>query len=148
MKKLFFTLLTCLPMALSAQSDRCVDNTGKLLYQYNRTIEKINETQLLVTFIFINGTEQTAISLRQETMSGTVIWQSTALGQTEHDVIVDLCTANLAPNQSVSWKYIYTPKKESKEPAIERSALMIMQDDYQVKKIMLPTTITPANPPN
>lgn len=140
MKKLLFLLILAFPFALFAQSDRVVDSSGNLLYQYNRTIEKNADNNLEVTIVFVNGKNQTAISLRQEIMNGDVQWINNESGKIKLEKIVNACTANIPPNQSLSWKYLYKPQKASASPTLERSALMIMQDDYQVKKIMFPST--------
>lgn len=138
MKNLLFLLLLAFPFSILAQSDRVVDSSGDLLYQYSRTIEKNADNNLVVTLVFVNGKNQTAISLRQESMSGNVQWLNHNSGKVKQEKIVNACTANISPNQSLSWTYLYKPQSASASPTLERCALMIMQDDYQVNKIMFP----------
>lgn len=143
MRTLLFTLLLALSASLLyAQSDRIMDRSGALAYQYNRTIDTCAQGGLIVHFTFINGSQQTAISLRQETLNGSVQWLLHPQGTIETDHIVTYCTANLPPNATIAWRYHYLPAETNKTLSVERSALMVTQSDFLVKKILFP----PANP--
>lgn len=135
MKKFFFLILFFLPILCFAQSDRQLDSLGHLQYQYSRTFAQNPQdaSELIVTFIFVNGNQQQAITLRQEKSNTAPRWLSTQGGTLTHETIVDAVTANLAPNQSVVWKYAV--KTTNGKP--ETAALMLMSDKYVVDKIML-----------
>ena len=62
-----FAIILLSITTLYAQGDRLVDSTGRFKYQYNRTIIKdVNDRRrAIVTLVFINADEQTAISYRQ-----------------------------------------------------------------------------------
>ena len=91
----------------------------------------------VVTFVFVNGNAQRAITFRQEALDGTVGWLETEGGETGTETIVDFVTANLAPSQSVAWKYTYAPKNGTSAIPLERAALLIMEEDFGTEKIML-----------
>jgi hypothetical protein len=139
MKKLFLLAILMLPWLLSAQSDRKVDAQGGLLYQYSRTSElnPQNPSERIVTFVFVNGNAQRAVTFRQESIEGTVRWIDTEGGETGTETIVDFVTANLAPGQTVAWKYAFAPKTGTAPAALERAALLIMEEDFGTEKIML-----------
>ena len=139
MKKIIVIAALLLPLLLSAQTDRKVDAQGNLLYQYSRTsvIDPMNPSVRVVTFVFVNGNVQRAVTFRQETLDGTVGWLETDGGETGTETIVDFVTANLAPGQSVAWKYTYAPKNGTSAIPLERAALLIMEEDFGTEKIML-----------
>ena len=139
MKKLLVIALLLLPLLLAAQTDRKVDAQGNLLYQYSRTsvIDPLNPSVRVVTFVFVNGNAQRAVTFRQESLDGTVGWLETEGGETGTETIVDFVTANLAPGQSVAWKYTFAPKKGRDPVPLERAALLIMEEDFGTEKIML-----------
>lgn len=138
MKNWLFLLFLC-PFLCFAQSDRVVDEKGNLLYQYERVYEKnpTNSTELLVTFSFTNGKNQRAISFRQETLESVLRWVDTTDGARGHEEAVEFVTANLAPNQTITWKYAVSTRKKSAPAAPEKAAILIMNGDYQVEKIWL-----------
>lgn len=138
MKNWLFLLFLC-PFLCFAQSDRVVDEKGNLLYQYERVYEKnpTNFTELLVTFSFTNGKNQRAISFRQETLESVLRWVDTTDGARGHEEAVEFVTANLAPNQTITWKYAVSTRKKSAPAAPEKAAILIMNGDYQVEKIWL-----------
>lgn len=138
MKNWLFLLFLC-PFLCFAQSDRVVDEKGNLLYQYERVYEKnpTNSTELLVTFTFTNGKNQRAISFRQETLESVLRWVDTTDGARGHEEAVEFVTANLAPNQTITWKYAVSTRKKSAPAAPEKAAILIMNGDYQVEKIWL-----------
>ena len=139
MKKILVIAAVLLPLLLSAQTDRKVDAQGNLLYQYSRTsvIDAQNPSVRIVTFVFVNGNAQRAITFRQETIDGAVAWIETEGGETGTETIVDFVTANLAPGQSVAWKYTYAPKNGTSAIPLERAALLIIEEDFGTEKIML-----------
>lgn len=139
MRKILLIGALLFPLLLSAQTDRKVDAQGNLLYQYSRTsvINPQNPSERIVTFTFVNGNAQRAVTFRQESLEGTVSWLETEGGETGTETIVDFVTANLSPGQSVAWKYTFAPKKGTSPIALERAALMIMEEDFGTEKIML-----------
>ena len=102
-----FSLFLLLSFGLSAQADRQVSEVGKLGYQYSRTFERNpqNANELIVTFVFVNGCRQHAITLRQEFEKDCFRWISTPDGTRGGESFVAFSTANLAPNQSVIWNF-------------------------------------------
>lgn len=135
MKKIIAFLLLSIPLFIFAQSNRQLDSLGNLQYQYSRTFERNpqNANELIVTFVFVNGNQQQAITLRQENAKSKLRWISSQGGTVSHETIVEAMTANLAPNQSVVWKYAVTTANAQPEQA----ALMLMTEKYAVDKIML-----------
>jgi len=122
------------------QSNRLTTEKGELLWQYNQhfTIDEDNPNTILVTFVFINGINQTAISLRQELFNSKIEWLNTADVQIEKEERVEFLTANLAPSQSIVWKYALKTKPIDKELVLERSALLIMNEDFEMRKEIIP----------
>lgn len=139
MNKLLISLLLLFPLAIAAQSDTVTDAHGHLLYLYNRTstVNPDNESELLVTFSFTNGHDHQAISFRQEAMDGLVRWINTDGGEPGKEKVVDFVTANLSPNQTVTWTYAVTPRSGTKLPKLEKAAILLMHEDYGVEKIWL-----------
>ena len=135
MKKLVLFLLLSLPLWIFAQSNRQLDSLGNLQYQYSRTFARNpqNTNELIVTFVFVNGNHQQAITLRQENTKSKLRWLQTQGGTLTHETIVEAMTANLAPNQSIVWKYVVTTSNSRPEQA----ALMLMSEKFAVEKIML-----------
>lgn len=138
MKKTVLILLLFVPLFVFGQADRKLDADGKLLYQYQRTVSDPCDTcsEITVTFLFVNGGHPTAISLRQEAFDTDVRWIDIPGGTAGHEEVVELCTANLEPNQSVTWTYAVSAKK-GKISAPEKAALLIMDEKYAVDKIWL-----------
>ena len=139
MKKILVIAALLLPLLLSAQTDRKVDAQGNLLYQYSRTsvIDPMNPSVRVVTFVFVNGNAQRAVTFRQEALEGTVGWIDTEGGETGTETIVEFVTANLAPGQTVAWKYSFAPKTGTAPVPLERAALLIMEEDFGTEKIIL-----------
>jgi len=131
--------ITTLPN-IFCQNNRLTNEKGQLLWQYNQTvtIDEENPNTILVTFVFVNGINQTAISLRQELFFSQIEWLDTAGIQAEKEGRVEFLTANLAPNQSVVWKYVLRTKPTNKELILEKSALLIMSEDFEVRKEVIP----------
>lgn len=138
MKNLIFAILLFLPTLVWGQSDRKLDAQGNLIYQYNRTVTENpqNSSEKIVTFVFVNGNSQRAISYRQETLNGIVSWTSTSNGKLTNETIVDCVTTNLKPGESVTWKYTYSPRKGSATTALDKAAILIMDDTYATEKIV------------
>lgn len=138
MKKTALLLLLLVPLFAFGQADRKLDADGKLLYQYQRTVSEPCDTcsEITVTFLFVNGSHSTAISLRQEAFDTDVRWIDIAGGTAGHEEVVEFVTANLAPNQSVTWTYAVSAKK-GRISAPEQAALLIMDEQYAVEKIWL-----------
>jgi hypothetical protein len=141
--KLAFSLLLsafCFLHAL-AQSNRLTTENGELLWQYSQHIE-IDENApktVYVTFVFINGINQTAISLRQERFFSQIEWTETANYQIEKEERVEFITANLAPSDSIVLKYtLHQPKVKNNELIAEKSAILIMNDEFEVRKEFIP----------
>ena len=86
---------------LFAQNNRLTNEKGQLIWQYNQdvTIDAENPNTISVTFVFINGQNQTAISLRQELFNSQIKWLETSDMHVETEGRVAFLTANLAPNQ-------------------------------------------------
>ena len=82
----------------------------------------------------MNGSRSTAISLRQEAFDTQVRWIDIAGGTADHEEVVELVTANLEPNQTVTWSYAVSAKK-GKISAPEKAALLIMDEKYGVEKV-------------
>ena len=125
---------------VSAQSNRLTNENGQLLWQYNQIVNIYEQSPntLLVSFIFINGINQTAISLRQELLDSQIEWLETTDVQIEKEGNVEFVTANLAPNQSVIWKYLIKTKPINKALLLEKSAVLIMDEDFEVRKEVIP----------
>jgi len=137
---LITTILFLFPHILFCQSNRLTNDKGQLLWQYNQTvtIDEKNPNTLLVTFVFINGINQTAISLRQELFNSQIEWLSTDSIPIEKEERVEFLTANLAQHQSIVWKYALKTKLVDGELILERSAILIMNEDFEVRKEAIP----------
>lgn len=141
-KKIFIAILLIVSTLCSfAQSDRVLDKDGNLKYEYNRsaTVNPDHPESLTVTFVFINGTEPNAICLRQENLYASVTWRDTTKATTGSEKVVDFITANLKPNESISWSYLFTPSNNSstKSITLEKAALLIMNQHYAVENLIL-----------
>jgi len=125
---------------LFSQNNRLTNENGQLLWQYtqNITFEKGKPDRFLVTFVFINGIKQTAISLRQELFYSIIEWVETGGEIVEKEERVDFLTINLSPHKSVVWKYMVKNKTTGKEPVVEKSAVLIINEEFEVRKELLP----------
>ena len=133
-----FFLFCFFHSVFSQQSNRLTNEHGQLLWQYNQNVvvdEKLNS--FTVTFTFINGISQTAISLRQDLFNSQIEWLETADIKVEKEGNVDFLTVNLAPHQSVVFIYIIKTKLTDKELLLEKSALLIMDEDFKVRKELI-----------
>ena len=125
-------------LSLSAQNNRLTNENGQLLWQYNQNVvvdEKQNS--FTVTFVFINGISQTAISLRQDLFNSQIEWIETNDIQVEKEERVSFLTVNLAPHQSVVFKYEIKTKLIDKELLLEKSAVFIMNEDFEIRKELI-----------
>jgi len=132
---IFFTISTTY-----AQNNRLTNEDGQLLWQYNQSTTQNPQKSdtIFVTFVFTNGINQTAISLRQEFFNSIIGWMETSNIQVEKEGRVEFLTANLAPHQSVVWKYFLKTKPVEKELILERSAILIMNEAFEILKEILP----------
>jgi len=136
----FFLLSSFFFLPVAAQNNRLTNEKGQLLWQYNQSVT-IDETQpntVVVTFVFINGIKQTAITFRQELFYSQIEWLETATLQAEQEERVESVTANVAPNQSFVFKYVLKTKVIEKELLLEKSALLIMNEEFEIQKEMIP----------
>ena len=140
----FYSLSAQHNLMLSTFSEEAdvMNRFGDLAYQYNRIVSRNpdNPSQVIVTFVFINGNAQTAISYRQDAVKGKVEWQPTEVGTPKKQGFVECVTVSLPPNHVISWKYSYTlrsvPKKKGYSIPLDKAALLIMNDNMEVTKKM------------
>ena len=137
-----FLLAITIPLSTTyGQSNRLTNEDGKLIWQYNQSTSQnpAKSDTIFVTFVFTNGINQTAISLRQEFFNSTLGWLETANIQVEKEGRgVEFLTANVPPHQSLVFKYYLKTKPVEKELILERSALLIMNEDFEIIKELLP----------
>ena len=143
MKKIFLiTFLTTIILSIYSQSNRLTTEKGELLWQYSQHVEidENNPNTVAVTFVFINGIKQTAISLRQERFLSEISWLETANHQVEKEERVDFITANLAPKDSLVLKYTLQQAHKLKKDEIlaERAAILIMNEEFEIIKEIIP----------
>jgi len=122
------------------QSNRITNKDGQLIWQYNQSTSQnpAKSDTIFVTFVFTNGINQTAISLRQEYFNSTIGWLETANIQVEKEERVEFLTANIPPHQSLVFKYYLKTKPVEKELILERSALLIMNEGFEIRKEIIP----------
>ena len=144
MKKLLFLTFCCLISVLGyAQGDRLVDSVGNLLYQYNRSATYLEPGKCKVTVAIVNGYKQLGVSYRQEVFRSKVEWQETERGDTSKLPNIEVITANLAPNETIAWTFVYQNKSMKKDKSIdlEKACFMLLNEEYEVKKQVLPETV-------
>ena len=136
----FILSSTAFITASFGQSNRLTNENGQLLWQYNQFIylDEDNQNTMKVSFVFINGINQTAISLRQELFNSAIAWVDTAEIKVGKEDRVAFLTTNLAPHQSVVWKYCLKNNKGNKELLLEKSALLIMNEEFEIRKEIIP----------
>ena len=141
-----FAIIILSITTLHAQGDRLVDSTGRFKYQYNRTIIKdvTDSRRALVTFVFINGDEQTAISYRQEVLDGTLTWLKSDKGTLKSEKLVETITANLAPKETLVWKFAFQnkPLRKDGRTAVEKAALLLINNGFEAEKIIFEEKLT------
>ena len=145
MKK-FFILIICGLLSVfsfAQQGDRLVDSVGQLLYQYNRAATYLEPGKCKVTVTIINGYQQLGVSYRQEVFRSNLQWQETTGGDTTQMPNIKVITANLAPNETIAWTFIYQNNncKKDKSIDLEKSCFMLLNDEFEVKKQVLPETV-------
>ena len=123
---------------LFVQTDTAFNTLGIPYHYYTQIFEYNHEksNEIMVTFVFTTKKNQ-AISYRQEVLNSRLEWISKE-GLHKKEGIVEAVTANLAAHSSVTWKYRYIINAipANKVIAFEKSALLIMDDDLDVKKIV------------
>lgn len=145
MKK-FFILLICGLLTVftyAQQGDRLVDSVGNLVYQYNRSASYLEPGKCKVTVTIINGYQQLGISYRQEIFRSKLEWENTNRGDTSQLSNIKVITANLAPNETLVWTYIYQNKtcKKDKSIDLEKACFMLLNEEFEVKKQVVPETV-------
>ena len=145
MKKYFILIICGLLSVFSyaQQGDRLVDSVGQLLYQYNRAATYLEPGKCKVTVTIINGYQQLGISFRQEVFRSKLQWQETTGGDTTQMPNIKVITANLAPNETIAWSFIYQNNncKKDKSIDLEKACFMLLNEEYEVKKQVLPETV-------
>lgn len=144
MRKICCCCLICLLVLGSfAQSNRKLDSLGNMLYQYSRVSGNIGGGKCNTTISFVNGPHQLAVSYRQEVFRSELTWTSVDRGETSKQPDIEIVTVNLAPNESISWKFTYRnkhPRKDGKT-VVERSCFMLLSEDYVIDKQTLPEIV-------
>ena len=120
------------------QTDTAFNVLGIPNYYYTRIFEyrseKPNET--VVTFTFSTKKNQ-AVTYRQETLNGRLEWIDKE-GLYKKEGVVEAVTAYLPVNSEITWKYRYiSTKPANKIINFDKSALLIMDEHLDVKKIIL-----------
>ena len=107
-------------------------------YYYTRIFEYDSEkpAEILITFVFTTQRDM-AITYRQETLTGRLEWIEKE-GLYKKEGIVEAVTAYLPARNSVTWKYCYILKTKPSDNMItfDKSALLIMDDNFEVKKVI------------
>lgn len=141
MKKLalfFLLVISLFYFTTFAQSSGYVDSTGLFHWQYHRSVYKNAEdtTTAVVVVVFINGSQPSAVSYRQETKSSTIKWLEKENGTIGQDGYVQYITTKLEPYQAVVWRFIVKNKEFNKDRTIdlEEGAILIMDQNFVVKK--------------
>ncbi len=149
MRKLALLLLCILFITTvsAQQGDRLVDSTGNLVYQYNRSVSWLETGKCKVTVTFINGYKQLGVSFRQEVFRSKLQWVETDRGDTTQMPNIKVITANMAPNETLVWSFIYRNKSGKKDRSVdlEKSCFMLLDEEYRVTKKVLPETVVKAN---
>lgn len=136
-------LLLILCSALHSQSNRYLDSAGVFHWQYHYSVTRdfSDSTQALITFVFVNGEKQCAISLRHECFHSKIEWVEIEEGTLSSEKKVEAITANLAPNQVVVWKFKTSSKSPKTPISVEESAILIMNETFAVRKERIPAQI-------
>jgi len=135
---LLFSLLLSPFSSLFAQNNRLTNEKGQLVWQYNQNVEADEkQNSFTVTLVFINGINQTAISLRQDLFNSQIEWLETAENKVEKEERVEFITANLAPHQSIVFKYVVKTKPKDAAFLLEKSALLIMNENFEIRKELI-----------
>lgn len=126
-----------------SQSNRRVGERGELLWQYHQSaqIDAQNPNSILVTLVIVNGKYQTAFKLRQELFKSKIEWLETENAEIGLDGKVCFITANIKPEQASVWKYRISNYKKEKEILLEKSAILIMNESFEVIKEIFPERV-------
>jgi len=133
-------IFTTTSIGIYGQSNRLTNERGQLVWQYNQSISinKDKPDTVLVTFVFLNGVYQTAITFRQEFFYSQIEWIETSDIQVGREERVEFITANLAPAQPIVLRYRLINKVINNEVTLEKSAILIMNEDFEVRKEIIP----------
>lgn len=140
MKKLIFLFCFFIGIQITsnAQSSGYTDSLGVFQWQYHRSIYKnANDTNsAIVVLVFINGANYRAITYRQEVADSKLTWIEKDGSVTEKSGYVEMITTKLSPNEAIVWSYKINNHKIISKGSIniEKSALLIMDEQFQVKK--------------
>ena len=138
MKRFLTLLFFILTISLQAQSGRFVDSTGTFKWQYHRSVVKDAQiaNSLIVTIVFINGNEQTAVSYRQEIFQSSIEWIETEGGSIDREGKVEFITVNIAPHNSFVWKFrvMNVPRNKDMSIDLEKASFLIMNEQFKVRK--------------
>jgi hypothetical protein len=118
------------------QTDTLFNSLGIAWGNYVRTFEYNSEkpAEIMITFVFTTQKNQ-AITYRQETLYGELEWIDKE-GLYKKEGIVEAVTAKLPAHNSVRWKYRYIIKNKPADKIItfDKSAVLMMDDQMNVKK--------------
>ena len=121
------------------QTDTVYNVIGIPNYYYIRTFEYNSEkpNEIIVTFVFTTKRNQ-AITYRQETLNGQLEWIEKE-GLYKKEGIMEAVTANLPAHSSITWKYRYIVKTKPVDKIItfDKSAILVMDEKFDVTKIVL-----------
>jgi hypothetical protein len=147
MKKLLGFLMIVLWAISSswAQKDSITDVAGNLLYQYERIVEHAsdNPRKAIVTFYFKNGIEQRAITYRQEKLVSKLEWVKKGKSVVKKEKIVEKITANLKPGEEIEWKLQIQYNTKKRMAIVEKAALLLMNEQFEVIKIVFDEVLLP-----
>lgn len=138
---LLLAITTLSFFSATAQGNRYLDSLGHFKYQYNRSmvIDPNNPRQAIVSFVFINGDEQTGISYRQEVLNSQLSWIKTDKGVLKREKLVETITANLEPKETLVWKFtiVNKPSRKDGKVTIEKGALLLINNEFIANKFIL-----------
>ena len=135
-----FSLLLSFLISACAQSSHADgnDSVTDFPFYYSRTIteDSLEKRKIYVTFIFENGKKQRAVTYRQEIMKNRIKWdESCQMSVANENDKVEKITANLSPFEKVEWQYSLSAKPKESIIQIEKAALLIMNEQFEVEKI-------------
>lgn len=132
----FLFLFLSIIIVACAQQPKSEEKIEPPAYKYERIVEKDSAypQKAVVIFSFINGNEQHAITYRQEKIDSYIEWIETAKGVVEQERIVEKITANLSPHEEIRWKFIFQHKDTNQVLHVEKAALLIMNEQFEVAK--------------
>jgi len=120
------------------QTDTFFNCLGIPYCYYVQSFEYHNEknAEIVVTFTFTTKKNQ-AITYRQETLNGRLEWLEKE-GVYKKEGIVEAVTTYLPAHNTVTWKYRYIVNTKPADEIItfDKSALLMMDDNLKVEKIV------------